>query len=159
MVTNMTIYKRTERMLITTNMHVPKEYIDNNQFKISDIIDHLIVNEDSIVQMSPKYMELMEVCIQALSQQSDEVICDGDVITRTRPNLRPKTFFYPTCRIIRVDLTERPKAAYSSSSRLPKDVVETGYEMVPKKGAHSVVIIKIERMTDSACFATWSIVS
>lgn len=155
----MTIYKRTERMLITTSMYVPQERIQDNEFKVSDVIEHLIKHEDDIVKMSPRCMELMDVCMQALTSQADEVIGHHDIIVRTRPNLRPKTFFYPTCRIIRVDLTEEPRTVYSVSSKLPKDCVETGYEMVPKKNAHSVLVIKIERMTDAGCFATWSLVS
>ena len=154
----MTIYKRTERMLITTSMHVPQERIQDNEFNISDVVEHLLKHEADIVRMSPKYMELLDVCIQTLTSQADEVINHHDIIDITRPNLRPKTFFYPTCRIIRVDLTEQPRAVYSVSSTLPKNCVETGYEMVPKKNAHSVLVIKIERMTDAGCFATWSLV-
>lgn len=159
MVKNMTIYKKTEQLIITTNMVVKLKDIEDNKFKISDVIDHLLQNEDKIVDLTPLYMKLMDVCITALEVQRDEVVVlDHTAITGSR-NLRPRTFFYPSCRIIRVDLTEGHKRAYSAAGRIPKCNLEEGYDMVPKKGAHSVLVIKIERMTDVECYATWTLVN
>ena len=155
----MTIYKRTEQMVITTNMTVNKECIADRLFKIEDVIEHLTNNEDQIVKFDPIAMETLDVCIQTLEEHRDEVIAFDEWSIHSNPNLTPKTFVYPTGRIIRVELTERPKAVYGDARRLSERHLTNGYDMAPSTWAHTALIIKIEKMTNVSCFATWTLVS
>ena len=155
----MTIYKRTEQLIISTNMIVKLEDITECKLKIGDVIEHLLNNESKIVDKTPRYMDLFEVCLNTLEEHKEDIVSfDNHSISRGH-RLRPRTFFYPSCRIIRIDLSESSRVATSITGRIPKSNLEEGYEMVPKRGAHSVLIIKIERMTDVSCFATWSLVN
>lgn len=158
MVKNMTVFKRTEQMLITSNMRIPAERLANQEFYVKDVIQHLLDNESKIVGFDPVNMDTMDVCINTLLEHQEDVIRFDRHSIRKAPKLRPRTFFHNSCRIIRVDLTEGSKVAYSNTQRMHKSVIEEGYEMVPKPWAHAVLVIKIERMTDSSCFASWTLV-
>lgn len=154
----MTVFKRTEQMLITSNMRVPAEQLTEQEFCIKDVIQHLLDNESKIVGFSPTNMDTMDVCINTLLEHQEDIIRFDNNAIRRAPKLRPKTFFHHSCRIIRIDLTEGAKTPHSKAQRMHKTVLEEGYEMVPKPWAHAVLVIKIERMTDTTCFASWTLV-
>lgn len=155
----MNIYVKTEGMLITTNMCVNPEDLKEDKFKIQDVINHLRKYKQLITNNNCLYEDLIYVCNKALRDKADDCInYDNHAIVKNSPNVSAKSFFYPSCRIIRIDLTTAARATQGAARRISQLMLETGYDMSIKKGCHAAIIIKIERMTDSSCFASWSLV-
>ena len=154
----MSIFKRTQGHLIQTNFKVCPKVVSSTDFKIEDVIKHLLNEEMNIVSGNPIYKELLDVCVNTLTSAADESVNDHQTNLLKRTGLRARTFFYPSCRIIHVNLIDTLRAARSSVRRLSVIEQETGYNMIVPKWAHSSLVIKIERMTDNTCFASWSLI-
>lgn len=154
----MSILKRTQSLMINTNMYISKINMDESGFTIQKVIDHLVKHKDQMIIGSPVFEDLYDVCISSLMEHSDETVrIDEDTIVR-RPKQGISTFFHESCRIIRVDFTNRPRAIYIAPSRIKKSTIENGYVINVKPYTHTTLIIKIERMTDTSCFTSWTLV-
>lgn len=154
----MNIFKNTQSKLVVTNMNINLKYITDGKLTILDIIEHLRINKDIIFGESSRYNDLNWVCEHVLSMQQNETIeLDHTAIIKEHPNVRARTFFYPSCRIIRIDMSNGTRAIQGSVTGLSKDHIECGYEIKVKPGCHTVLVIKIEHMTDSSCYATWTL--
>lgn len=155
----MSIFKRTESMLMVTNMCVDPKSIEDGEFKIADVIRHLQDNKRTIIGLNPINEDLFYVCKTALLEKEDEsILMDHTSIIKERSNVDVRSFFYPSCRIIRIDLSNSAKAIQGLARPMSKSLNEYGYQVGVKSGFHSVLIIKIERMTDASCFASWTLV-
>lgn len=155
----MSIFKRTENMLIVTNMHVDPKSIEDGEFKIADVIQHLQDNKRTIIGVNPINEDLFHVCKTTLLEKEDEsILMDHTSIVKDGSNTLVRSFFYPSCRIIRIDLSDSAKAIQGLARPMSKSLNEYGYHIGVKQGFHSVLVIKIERMTDASCFASWTLV-
>lgn len=155
----MSIFKRTQGNIITTNLKINPEQMRSRNFKISDIIDHLCGHESHVVSGRAVHKELFEVCINALNSVSDETVFGANTHIAVPSMGSVRTLFYPSCRIIQVNLTPNARLQRTSVRQLTTEEHECGYKMRLTKGAVAAIVIKIERMTDSSCFASWSFIS
>lgn len=155
----MSIFKRTQGHVITTNLKVCPDVVKSSEFKIDNVIKHLLAEEKNFAATNPIYKELLDVCIETLTPCKDDLVYTGDTSLPMRSGLRTRSFFYPSCRIIQVNLINTSRASRTSVRRTSVIEEENGYNMSVPKWAHSVLVIKIERMTDVSCFASWSLIN
>lgn len=155
----MSIFKRTQGNVITTNINVDSEYIRSQSFKMADIIEHLCGHESHVVSGRAVHKELFEVCINTLNDVSDDAVFESNRHVAVPLKGCIRTLFYPSCRIIQVNLTPNSRLQRTNVRRLTTEEHECGYKMRLAKGAVAAIVIKIERMTDSSCFASWSFIS
>ena len=155
----MNIFKRTQGNLIKTTMCVKKEDLNSSEFTIQDIIQHLLDHERYIVTYRSDYKELLDACVNTLQENAEDIVDTIATSISVRPGGSARTLFYPSCRIIHVNFTETPRSHRTSVRRLTVEEHEKGYKVDKAKGSHSAIVIKIERMTDISCFASWSLIS
>lgn len=139
-------------------MCVKKENLNSSEFTIQNIIQHLLDHEQYIVNHRSDYKELLDVCMNTLQENAEDIVNTIATSISVRPGGSARTFFYPSCRIIHVNFTETPRSHRTSVRRLTVQEHERGYKVDKVKGAHSAIVIKIERMTDVSCFASWSLI-
>lgn len=152
-------FNRSQGHVIKTNLRVCPDVIKTEDFRIEDIIKHLRSDEENIVLNNPIYKELFDICVDTLSEVKDELVHSSQTSLSDHAGLRARTFFYPSCRIIHVNLINTARATRSTVRRFSSIEQETGYNMSTPKWSHSSLVIKIERMTDTSCFASWSLIS
>lgn len=140
-------------------MCVKQEVLNSSKFTVQDIIQHLLDHERYIVTHRSDHKELLDICVNALQENVEEIVSTASTSISVRPGGSARTFFYPSCRIIHVNFTEAPRSHRTSVRRLTTEEHERGYKLDKVKGAHSAMIIKIERMTDVSCFTSWSLIS
>lgn len=145
-------------MVVSTSMSVKEKHINSSNFLMKDIIDHLIRHERYITVDNPIRKELYDLCISTLRTNEYDKVIDTGVVIPVRSRMPVRTFFYPSCRIIRINLTETPRSHRTSVRSITTQEHECGFLMSKGKGAHSTLVIKIERMTDISCFASWSVI-
>ena len=151
-------FKKSYGMVVSTSMSVKEKHINSSNFLMKDIIDHLIRHERYITVDNPIRKELYDLCISTLRINEYDRVIDAGVAISTHPRTPARTFFYPSCRIIRIDLTETPRSHRTSVRAITTQEHECGFLMSKGKGAHSTLVIKIERMTDVSCFASWTVI-
>lgn len=154
----MNIYKRTEGNIIKTNLRIKADKATSSDFTINNIIEHLLVNKKLIVKDRDDHRDLLSVCVEALRDVKDEAVATSGNVLSGNTQARLRTLFYPSCRIIHVNLIDSSRT--SMTHVRPLSVIEQveGYAMKVPAWAHSLLVIKIERMTDHSCFASWTLI-
>lgn len=151
-------FKKSHGMIINTTMSVKEEDFNSNDFVVKNIIEHLVKHRKHITGHDPRRIELFDLCVQTLENESDErVIASGVVLPQH--SIKPvRTFFYPSCRIIRIGMSSATRSHRTSVRAISTQEHECGFLMKKGKDEHACLVIKIERMTDVSCFASWSVV-
>lgn len=154
----MSIYKRTEGNIIKTNFRISPEDVTSKEFTIGSIVTHLLKNRGLIVRDNDVHRDLLHVCLNTLSDLEDEVVAGSGNVLSGSTHARLRTLFYPSCRIIHVNLSDSAQTSKTHVRKLSSIEQVEGYHMNIPTWAHSLLVIKIERMTDHSCFASWTLI-
>lgn len=126
----------------------------NTATTMQDVINHLQDKISDISKMDPDKMDLVEFLITALQPHCQESLATAFSTSRIKGQIR--TFFAPSCRILKVNLYEEGKRSYHNVSKMRQEHVEDGFDMKPATWAHSALTVKIEYNTDYTVFANWT---